>query len=425
MEEAAALLKEDGEKEPTPTDHPKYRHNLLQDDDTELKYLGRNLVVVHNSFYESYDTMTNVAGEAARVAELRTGKQHEKPALEELPVQNIPDAAVIMSGLKSHVLADVHLVFSGMIPLGYDVRTQDIVIWARSFGASVSESITKKTTHVIATPDKRTAKVRQAVRKCGRIAIVSSGWLLSCFQQWARVDEGPFRIHSDAPSNGTAGLPESFEDKDLGTLSSSDEEAALTETENESEALGDAANGSQRTNDTETEIEAELKKFAPTDERDGSDSPKENVDLEDGEYDQIDAEWKEFMGSDDEWSDSSAAGDSDNESEQGGTPSANSTPGQKRKRDDAVDAPTSDPEGSRLQKRKKEALSRTTSLTNMASAGATTAEGDVSAVAAPVDAKNLDGIDEEDDDDDSDLEAALAAEMEKDDDDGGEADGET
>ena len=72
-----------------------------------------------------------------------------------------------------------------------------------------------------------------------------------------------------------------------------------------------------------------------------------------------------------------------------------------------------------MQKRKREALSRTTSLTNMASATG----GDVSAVDASEPAK-LDCVDEEDDDDDdddADLEAALAAEMEKDEDDGGEA----
>lgn len=419
MEEAADILKEDGlaKKESTPTDHPKYRHNLLQDDDTELEHLGKNLLDVHKAFYEQYEQELP-AIESGRVAELRPG-QHKKQDLHDTKMK-IPDVAVIMRGIKSRVLGDVHLVFSGVVPLGVNIHTYDTVIWAKSFGANVSENITKKTTHVIASPERRTAKVRQAAKKGGRISIVNSGWLFACFSQWVKVDEGPYRIHSDAPVNGQPALPDSFEEKELGTLSSSDEEAALTEAEDEGGR--DAANGNHLTLDIDTD-EEELAKYAPQDGReDGSPTEDQRPD----DWDSIDAELADFIGdSDVEDSDAPDASESESESDAGKN-TANSTPtGNKRKRDaTAADVPpTSDPEeGSRLQKRKKEALSRTTSLTNMASATG----GDVSAVDASEPAK-LDGVDEEDDDDDddADLEAALAAEMEKDEDDGGEAEGET
>lgn len=422
VEETAEILKEDGieKKEATPTDHPKYRHNLLQDDDTELEHLGKNLLGVHKEFYEQYEQGLS-ATESGRVAELRPGQPKKQDVHD--THKRIPDVAVIMHGIKSRVLGDVHLVFSGVVPLGVNIHTYDTVIWAKSFGAKVSENITKKTTHVIASPERRTAKVRQAAKKGGRISIVNSGWLFACFSQWSKVDEGPFRIHSDAPVNGQPALPDSFEDKELGTLSSSDEEAALTEAEDEGGR--EATNGTHLGLDIDTD-EEELSKYAPQDGRvDGSPTEEQNPD----DWDSIDAELADFIGeSDVEDSDAPDASESESESDAGKL-TADSTPNSnKRKRDaTATDAdtdtpPTSEPEGSRLQKRKREALSRTTSLTNMASI----TSGAVSAV-EPSEPAKLDGVDEEEDDDDldADLEAALAAEMEKEDDDGGEAEGET
>lgn len=412
VEEATEILREEGEKkEATPHDHPKYRHNLLQDDDTELTHLGNNLRSVHDAFFADFEKGVS-AGDIGRVAELRPGKS-KKQTVQDL--QNLPDAAVIMQAIKSRVLGGVHLVFSGVVPLGVNVHTHDTVIWAKTFGATVTENITKKTTHVIASPERRTAKVRQAAKKAGRIAIVSSGWLFACFSQWEKVDENPFRIHSDAPLNGAAGLP-GFEDKEAGTLSSSDEEAALTETEAENETDGEAVNGSQPTLEIDTDVEEELAKYAPHDGRADS-SPTEEQQSED--WDALQAELNEFLGSEAE--DSDAPDESDNESS--ALSSNNSTPGNhKRKRDaEADEAPTTNSEGSRLQKRKKEAISRTTSLNNMSSAG--NLDGAV-AVDEPAAADDLGGIDEEDGDD-VDLEAALAAELEKDDDDGGEAEGES
>lgn len=417
VEEASEILQDEGaKKEATPADHPKYRHNLLQDDDTELDYLGRNLKSVHDTFFADYEKGLS-AGEIGRVAELRAGKPKK---LDVQDLQNLPDAAVIMQAIKARVLGGVHLVFSGVVPLGVNVHTHDTVIWAKTFGATVTENITKKTTHVIASPERRTAKVRQAAKKSSRIAIVSSGWLFACFSQWLKVDEGPFRIHSDAPQNGAVGLPDSFEDKEAGTLSSSDEEAALTETENENEPDAEAANGAKQVPEADTDVEEELERYAPHDGRDDS-SPTEGQQSED--WDALQAELQEFMGSDAE--DSEAPDESDNDSDRDGTSTVESTPsGHKRKRNADSDPPTSDPEGSRLQKRKREALGRTTSLTNMATAGSTDGAVTVDDVAG---AGELDGIaeDEGDDNEDEDLEAALAAELEKDDDDGGEAEGET
>lgn len=390
-EEAAELLKENGESkdEDHHTKH-KYRHNLLQDDDTELKYLGQSLRNIHDAYYDEYDrAATGIKG--SRVAELRPGHTKKRSVDEQ---EHIPDAAQIMDSMKKKVLAGVHIVFSGVVPLGVDIQNHDTAVWAKSFGAVVSENINKKTTHVIASAERRTAKVRQAAAKGGRIAIVSQSWLHACFSQWDKVDENPYRIHSDNSSNGANGLPDSFEGKDY-ILSSSDEEAAQTEDETDgTETPNGTGNGLTLETEFDTDNE-EWEQYKPKDPPPEEASPTET----EQDWNDVDAEFAEFMGSD-------LDDDSDTESVRSERTEQSSdevqTPPSQRKRK-ADDRDDENEVESRLQKRKREALDRTSSLTNMAAAG-----GESSTTADA-------GDDEEagEDDGDDDLEAALAAEMER------------
>lgn len=71
-EAAAELLSDDGQKQdPTAEHHSKYRHNLLQDDDTELEHLGRNLSAVHHAYFDEYERDA-VGSKGGRIAELST-----------------------------------------------------------------------------------------------------------------------------------------------------------------------------------------------------------------------------------------------------------------------------------------------------------------------------------------------------------------
>ena len=415
-EAAAELLADEGEnKELAPTEsHSRYRHNLLQDDDTELEYLGQSLRNIHQAYFDEYER-DSAGSKGGRIAELRPGHS-KKRSIDQL--ENIPDAAILMAQIKARVMNGVNLVFSGVVPLGVDIQSHDTAVWAKSFGATVSENIGRRTTHVIASPERRTAKVRQAAKKGGKIAIVNQGWLFACFTQWTKVEEDPFRIHSDAPMNGTAGLPNSFEDKDEAMLSSSDEEAALTD--DEADVRGtETPNGVENSLSLEidTDIE-ELEQYKPTERKDSSPTEEESVE----NWGAINNELAEFLGSDvDDDSDSESARSERSRAEQ----QALKTPPSQRKRkrdgeeDEEADAAAVDGEegqdGSRLQKRKKEALARTSSLTQMAnlpessvSTSATTAdaEGD------PGGGKAADEAVAEGEDDD-DLAAALAAEMER------------
>lgn len=405
-EAAVELLSENGEKRDTPPpESSKYRHNLLQDDDTELESLTQSLRNIHRAYFDSYDS-DNIMLKDSRVAELRPGHS-KKRSIDAL--ERIPDAAVIMSSMKNKVLAGVHIVFSGVVPLGVDIHNHDLGIWAKSFGASISEKVGKRTTHVIASAERRTAKVRQAAKRRGRIEIVNQNWMYACFRQWKRVDEGPYRVHTDATANGKHGkyLPEELETQRL-DLSESDSSAAQTEDDTD-DVLTTGSKTPNGRLELDTDIE-ELAQYAPTMERKDS-SPTEEEQNED--WGSIMDEVDEFMGSE--------AEDSDTESVRTATTGSEGlkTPPSQRKRkrdapgggqDDAADGEVGAEDGeSRLQKRKKEALARTTSLTNVHNVPST--NGSTPAVEVSVDpgGESEQGEEEEDDD----LEAALAAEMER------------
>lgn len=393
-EAAVELLSENGDKKEF-HEIPKYRHNLLQDDDTELEFLGQALLNIHRAYFDEYERL-NTGLKGGRVAELKPGHS-KKRSIGEL--EKIPDAAEVMTRMKKRVLAGVHIVFSGVVPLGVDIHSHDIAVWAKSFGATVSESITKRTTHVIGSPERRTAKVRQAAKKGGLIAIVNQNWLFACLSQWRRVDENPYRIHCNAPHNGCSPkLPDSFEEKGF-VLSSSEEEAAQTEDETDA-TTSETAEAVPADLEIDTDVEAELQRYRPTTDRRNS----EAIDGEQAE------DWMAIMGEVDEFVGSEAE-ESDSESVwgdrvEGRTPSSR----KKRKRNAAGDEDNdgADEDGgegeSRLQKRKKEAMSRTSSLTNVAN------------ILSPAHAEfdpgggNDGGMGEEED---FDLEAALTAEMER------------
>jgi RNA polymerase II subunit A C-terminal domain phosphatase len=400
-EAALELLSENGDKKDG--EHPKYRHNLLQDDDDDLLYIEQVLKSIHQNYFDQYEK-GNAGSKGGRVAQLKPGSS-KKRSIDAL--QEIPDVAEIMPRMKSKVLAGVHIVFSGVVPLGTDIQSCDLAVCAKSFGASVSANISKKTTHVVGNKDRRTAKVRQAAKRGGRIAIVNHFWLWECFTQWKKVPEDPFRIHSDAQPNGTGSkLPDSFDDKGY-VLSSSDEEAAQTEDETDAGTETPNGTGDGIRGDGDNDTDTELEKYGPSAGRRNS-GPVEGEQEED---------WGAIMGELDEFIGSEAEEETETESET----TLKTPPSQRKRKRDATtddvndgDIGGEDIDGeSRLQKRKKEALARTSSLTNVATAtsedGLTPADADVDGDPGGVIAEDV----AEEDQEDLDLEAALAAEMER------------
>lgn len=220
--------------------------------------------------------------------------------------------------------------------------------------------------------------------------------------QWQRVDEDPYRIHSEAAEDGDkiTHTGSAFDEPDMtAALSSSDDEAALTEDEG-----GDTPNGSASTLDDQEA--AELAKHMPSISREESSPNEETV----NDWGEIDDELKDFLGSD---------ADDDSETDMESTKSEESTnvdpspsDKKKRKRDHEANSVTDDSDSdasigspeSKLQRRKRKALERPSSLANVTA---------VSSVATPDSQKPevKDAPQDEDDGSDGDLEAELEAEM--------------
>lgn len=278
--------------------------------------------------------------------------------------------------------------------------SHDFAIWAKSFGATVTENITKRTSHVVASPLRKTAKVRQAAKRTDKIKIVSQDWLFACLVQWRKVDEAPFRLHADLenepnePAANGQGSPFDAPDQKGQLLSSSDEEAAVTEEEDAAETDGTG-------NDTDAQEQAELERHMPTLPREAS-SMETSADLADW-----DAELEEFLEDDDS---ESEAGTNQSDTDDTDSPSSSA---RKRKRDEDGQSTDNDEESdssqlgsSRLERRKRKALARTTSLVSVSAVDDAQRVKAEAQTSAPQQDTPTDIVEEDDD-----LEAQMEAEM--------------
>ncbi|KAK5957967.1 CTD phosphatase Fcp1 [Knufia fluminis] len=283
------------------------RHSILRNDDEELIHLERSLRTLHERFYAEYDRKRNSgAGKGARVAAL-AGKQ--KPPIPDTQsssdAHNVPDVKKIMPALKQRILAGVVIVFSGVLPLNTDIQNADVSIWAKSFGATISDKVNKETTHVIAARV-GTAKVKTAVKR--GIKVVGTDWLMQSIQQWRKLDERPYMLKGigqkellsnikEDPSSEVE-VPESdavdasmiavMGDADL-KLSSEEDTSAVNDTD-------DSEDDGPKKKRPKLNLE-ETPVFDP-DAEPQIVSPESPVELHADEWADMDDELKEFMGSD-------------------------------------------------------------------------------------------------------------------------------
>lgn len=179
----------------TPSARPKPRHSILKNDDEELIHLESALTAVHSAFFAEYDRK-RLGGKGGRVAELIGKRKPPLPNSEEedstaVDLLLVPDVKKLMPLMKQRILSSVKIVFSGVLPLGTDVQNADISIWAKTFGATITDKITRDVTHVIAVRP-GTAKVKQAVKR--GIKVVGTPWLIESMQQWRKLDERPYLL---------------------------------------------------------------------------------------------------------------------------------------------------------------------------------------------------------------------------------------
>ncbi|KAL8721342.1 MAG: hypothetical protein Q9225_001954 [Loekoesia sp. 1 TL-2023] len=273
----------------------KPRHHILEDHDRQLDFLEQSLRLVHIQYFEQYARQLALQ-QGGRVAELR-GSKRKQPVSEASDLASIPDVKIIMPSLKHLVLEGVVIVLSGVIPLGWDIQNSDLAMWAKSFGATIEEEITKRTTHLIAARN-RTAKVRQAVKKGrGKIKIVGPQWLVSSLSQWTKLDEKPYLL--DVEEAETSHPTSEAQDEDQ-PLSESEDVATENEDE-ENDQQDDLAKKAKPTlsiaigDEEESDVEGVL-----PDDLEDQQSP---VGGTDEDWDNMNAELKDFLGSEAEDSD--------------------------------------------------------------------------------------------------------------------------
>lgn len=88
-----------------------------------------------------------------------------------------------------------------MLTLHANALRSDYALWIKSFGAEVVTSVNRRTTHVIANPDRKTTKVKQAARY-QHIKIVNPEWMFQCCTRWEHVEETPYTIEIDPAERG-------------------------------------------------------------------------------------------------------------------------------------------------------------------------------------------------------------------------------
>uniref|UniRef100_A0A914H277 RNA polymerase II subunit A C-terminal domain phosphatase n=1 Tax=Globodera rostochiensis TaxID=31243 RepID=A0A914H277_GLORO len=181
----------------------------IVDEDNALVHVERVLSEVHSLFYQQYDKD-----------------------------KKIPDVKRILAWLRFQVLCGEHIVFSGIIPLGVDVKACEIYRMCTRFGAKVGDRIVERKTTVLVAARAATEKFRHAQRL--RIPIVSTLWLDACFERWQRVDKRDFLFREEdeqqtsAPSGESkfneqeegAGLRKRMAENKTAEMAGSSEEAA-------------------------------------------------------------------------------------------------------------------------------------------------------------------------------------------------------
>ena len=307
---------------------------LLKDDDIELFHLINALRKVRSEYYKVYSQLDN-----------------------NIDLEIVPDIKHIMPQLKYRVLDGVSIVFSGIVPLGNDYQNSDEALWAKCFGATVDDSVRKRTTHVVAKRD-RTAKVRQALKR-GKIKIVTLDWLILSIKSWTRLDEKDYLLKTEDGRTVSASKDIEADVDEL--LSESEEVPSAVETDDE-----DLENGATTKRKPDLSImttkvadDDDLEVVVPSELEDEQSPVGGTTET----WKEMHDEMAEFLGSDNEDSDADSVASEDSGRSGSSSKSAKSTQSvrsQRGKKRDSTEMSNGSEEGT--PDRKKQAVGRPTNL---------------------------------------------------------------
>ncbi|KAJ3113472.1 Carboxy-terminal domain (CTD) phosphatase [Physocladia obscura] len=145
----------------------------MHDNDSELSDIMSRLEKIHESFYNKL-------------------KRRGGDGSDYISSEVDADVRRVMDVIRSRVLAGCELVFSAVVPLGFDIKRHEAYRFAIMFGAKVADEVTESTTHVIAAK-LGTDKVMKGFRTNG-VSIVSPDWLYRVAFAWRRLPEAPYAL---------------------------------------------------------------------------------------------------------------------------------------------------------------------------------------------------------------------------------------
>ncbi|KAH6638537.1 hypothetical protein BKA67DRAFT_506570, partial [Truncatella angustata] len=272
------------------SESPSTRHNLLRDDDEELKYLEEHLTQLHRNFYTQHES--------------RVAAQIKETGSDVITADTIPDVGKLLEWIKKRVLRGCSIVLSGLVPQGIDVERSEIGLQIQSFGGEIRDKISKNVTHlVISSLRPRTQKVRQAAR-IPSIKIVNQDWLAGTLAQWTQLDVEPFlaQIH---PADRVSHTPVEADGRESESASLPIPEDPVDGDNGDDDGTEESGGDDGSDEDEDDEVQ-DVYGVMPAEPEDGSTSPVD--DLKNMDWGELDAEFEEFMGSD-------AGTDSDGQSE--------------------------------------------------------------------------------------------------------------
>ncbi|KHN78146.1 RNA polymerase II subunit A C-terminal domain phosphatase [Toxocara canis] len=159
-----------------------------------------------------------------------------------------------------------------------DVRNTEAFHLCVQFGATVTESVTDSTTHVIAARW-GTTKVHDA-RKRPNVAIVNPRWLYACVERWEKADEKDFELTRETMNSKEKPLGGLVIDRQLSNMPTFAKETLKNMTDEVDEVLSEDDSDSEQKEEMR-EKDGERKRRSNAEEKRGEKRERRNVE-EDG-----------------------------------------------------------------------------------------------------------------------------------------------
>ncbi|NWR43776.1 CTDP1 phosphatase, partial [Regulus satrapa] len=183
--------------------------------DGVVNHSGDTESLPSENIQDKIDLEAQEESEQESLCDLGNGSGDKKEAETESQISE-QSGITMVPELKSKVLADVTIIFSGLYPTNFPIEKTREHYHATALGAKIVKNLVlsaddpDKATHLIAART-GTEKVRQA-QDCKDLHVVNPDWLWSCLERWDKVEEQLFPLKDDYIKTHRENSPATFPD---------------------------------------------------------------------------------------------------------------------------------------------------------------------------------------------------------------------